>query len=90
MANTTSALTDEQKSNLQRSRILEERLLQWLDEMTNANLVAVNQHPPYERPYDGRCVSLARTNLETAFMWLNKAICKPPRLNLEEEDTAQA
>lgn len=82
MANTTNALTDEQKANLQRSRILEERLLCWIDEMQAdpANYAGTSM----------RSLSIARTNLQTAFMWLNHAICKPPRLNLEEEDAAQA
>lgn len=34
---------------------------------------------------DPRCLALAKTHLETGFMWLNRAIFQPGRVRLPED-----
>lgn len=36
---------------------------------------------------DPRCLALAKTHLETGFMWLNRAIFQPGRVRLPEDPT---
>jgi hypothetical protein len=36
-----------------------------------------------ELAVDKRCLTIAKTELQTAFMWLNRAIFKPQRITLD-------
>ena len=53
---------------------LEERVLRRLDEMlANAD-------------YDKRMIAIARTNIQDAFMWANRAVFQPERVSLPENE----
>lgn len=51
----------------------EERILRVMDEMAR------------DLEYDGRMVALARTHIQTGFMWLNRAVFQPSRVALPED-----
>lgn len=53
---------------------LEERVLRRIDEMSVTD------------EYDQRMISLARTNVQQAFMWLNRAVFQPTRVKLPEDN----
>lgn len=62
------------------NRLLEERMLRVID-----NLSA----PPSDaaRPtFDGRSLAVARTQMQDAFMWLNRAVINAPRAMLPEDE----
>jgi hypothetical protein len=52
---------------------LEEQLLQRIELLESDEELAV----------DKRCLAIAKTELQTAFMWLNRAIFKPQRITLD-------
>jgi hypothetical protein len=52
---------------------LEEQLLQRIELLESDEDLAV----------DKRCLAIAKTELQTAFMWLNRAIFKPQRITLD-------
>lgn len=58
----------------------EERLLRKLDAMQEATRKGPNDSGP--NPYDGRWLAIGRTNLEQAFMAINRAVFKPGRAKL--------
>lgn len=55
------------------NKVVEEQILRNIDKLAMTNVV------------DARCLALARTQLEQAFMWLNRAIFKPERIKLPGE-----
>jgi hypothetical protein len=55
-------------------KVMEEQILQRIDELR-----AMDE-------YDQRNLSVAFTKIQEAFMWLNRAIFQPARLNLPEDD----
>jgi hypothetical protein len=63
---------------IQEHRLMEERLLRhienrmWLDDNG-------------QEACDQRAASIARTKVQEAFMWLNRAITRPPRIGLPED-----
>jgi hypothetical protein len=58
------------------NKILEERVLRQIDaHVRNNDSVEINQ----------RMVALARTKAQEAFMWLNRAVFQPARINLPED-----
>ena len=59
---------------------IEERVLRQIDKHTLAN-DAIN--------VDQRMVALARTNIQQAFMWLNRAAFQPGRVQLPEDNTSE-
>ena len=59
-------------------KIAEERLLRMIDTL-------------YAQPhYDKRWLNIARTNLEIAFMALNRSVFQPERISLAEDDADTA
>jgi len=52
---------------------LEERVLRQIDKMC------------LDQSNDQRMVALARTNIQQSFMWLNRAVFQPSRINLPED-----
>lgn len=56
------------------NKILEERCIRAAE--------AIRDNPEM----DGRMAALAITNLQSAFMWLNRAVFQPTRVSLPEED----
>lgn len=53
------------------NKILEEKILRILDELSQNNLI------------DKRWLSIGRTNIELGFMAINRSIFKPKRIDLE-------
>lgn len=39
--------------------------------------------------YDKRCLAIAMHDMQTAFMWLNRAVFQPKRIQLPEDATQQ-
>lgn len=66
--------SDEKVSFVNGNKELEERVLRRLDEMA-----AIED-------FDQRMVALARTNIQDAFMWANRAVFRPERAKLPEDD----
>lgn len=66
--------TDDKVALVNENKILEERVLRQIDKMRNSGTA-----------YDQRMVALANTGIQEAFMWLNRAVFQPTRINLPEE-----
>lgn len=56
-----------------RNKVLEEKILRQIDEHVLLNASS-------DRDIDQRAVSLARTKIQEAFMWLNRGVFQPERL----------
>lgn len=65
---------------------LEERVLRQIDRMTDVR----GGDGPYVPPtgHDQRMVALARTKVQEAFMWLNRAVFQPGRVKLPEDPSS--
>jgi len=61
------------------AKLLEERVLRHLD-----RLVGMGGR------IDQRMVELARTNIQLAFMWANRAVFQPGRVRLPEDDNGSS
>ena len=57
------------------NKILEERVLRQIDYMKSDRCEGV----------DGRMLAIAHTNIQQAFMWMNRAVFQPERINLPED-----
>lgn len=69
--------SDENVSLVNENKALEERVLRQIDKH-------VRNHNSFE--IDQRMVALARTKVQEAFMWLNRAVFQPGRVNLPEDE----
>lgn len=65
-------------------------------ELVNANkaleervLRAIDQHKMLGDLLDQRCVAIAYTHIQDAFMWLNRSIFQPQRISLPEDTFLQ-
>lgn len=65
-------LSDQQKEEMNSLKEIEEQILRSIDNMERKAHI-----------YDPRSLALGKTNLQQAFMWLNRAIAKPQRVQLE-------
>ena len=65
------ALSDEQIAMMNENKLLEELVLRQIDRHVRDRDSA---------EIDQRMVALARTHLQEAFMWLNRAIAQPTRI----------
>lgn len=70
------------------NKVLEERCLRQLDKMTKQNMDADAAGKGHSEMHDPRLMALSRTALQEAFMWMNRAIFKPTRTSLPEDDGA--
>lgn len=66
--------TDEKVQIVNRAKELEERVLRHLDSLS------------YDVSFDQRMVSIARTGIQEAFMWANRAVFQPSRITLPEDE----
>lgn len=71
--------SDKNVALVNENKILEERCLRQIDRLLGANVDANGNL------YDLRMISLARTKLQEAFMWLNRAVFQPRRIALPED-----
>jgi hypothetical protein len=55
------------------NKVTEERILRVIDTLSQ------------QAGGDPRCLALARTHIETGFMWLNRAIFRPERVKLGDD-----
>lgn len=62
--------TDERVNLVNENKILEERVLRQIEKIKDAG------------GYDGRMAALALTGIQDAFMWLNRAVFQPSRIDL--------
>lgn len=65
--------TDDKVQTVNRAKELEERALRHLD--------ALSADPATDK----RMVAIARTGIQEAFMWANRAVFQPGRVNLPED-----
>lgn len=82
--------SDDKVAVVNRNKILEERVLRQIDAMDKASLddaVAAGKGRP--NLYDPRMIALARTGIQEAFMWLNRAVFQPTRVILPEDNVAK-
>lgn len=70
------AQSDEKVALVNDAKALEERCLRHLDKLRAAGAT-----------YDQRMVSIAFTGLQEAFMWANRAVFQPTRIDLPEDST---
>lgn len=68
------AQSDDNVRTVNENKVLEERVLRQLDFMQVKGT-----------SYDQRMVALARTKIQEAFMWANRAVFQPGRVALPEE-----
>jgi hypothetical protein len=68
--------TSENVELVNENKAIEERVLRQIDKH-------VRNHGSTE--IDQRMVALARTKTQEAFMWLNRAVFQPTRINLPED-----
>lgn len=64
--------SEENKRLVNENKVLEERVLRQLDELQNGGV-----------KFDQRCVALGRTKIQEAFMWINRGIFQPQRIDIE-------
>jgi hypothetical protein len=70
------AQSDENVALVNENKILEERVLRQIDKhVRNRDSQDIDQ----------RMVALARTGIQDAFMWLNRAVFQPKRVSLPED-----
>ncbi len=78
------AQTDDKVELVNQNKVLEERVLRQIDAMRRDNTAAeANGQKP---PHDARMMALAVTNIQEAFMWLNRAVFQPTRIALPEDE----
>jgi hypothetical protein len=65
---------------------LEERCLRQIDAMSRHNMDMDQQGLGKSAQYDPRMMALARTGIQEAFMWLNRAVFQPGRVTLPEDN----
>ncbi len=65
-------------ATVNRAKELEERCLRHLDDLVK------------ETCHDGRMIALARTGIQEAFMWANRAVFQPARVPLPEDAPLEA
>lgn len=63
----------------------EERLLRKLDGMTRQQPTSIGMQLGEA---DQRLLAIGRTHLQTAFMFINRAVFQPQRINLPEDDAS--
>lgn len=71
--------SDEKVALVNENKVLEERVMRQLDAM-----VDMTGH------VDQRMVALGRTNIQQAFMWINRAVFQPGRVTLPEDGVGSA
>lgn len=59
----------ENKALINENKVLEEQVLRQLDKLANGGV-----------KFDQRCIALGRTQIQQAFMWINRGIFQPQRL----------
>lgn len=69
--------TDEKVAVVNANKALEERCLRQVDAMMGSHK---------ETGYDPRMIALAKTGIQDAFMWLNRAVFQPGRVRLPEDE----
>lgn len=65
--------SDDKVATVNKNKELEERVLRQLDAMVA------------DGSYDGRMLALGRTGIQEAFMWINRAVFQPTRIDLPED-----
>lgn len=77
------AQSDAKVALVNQNKELEERVLRQIDAIN-----IENESRPLGQPniYDPRMTALARTGIQEAFMWLNRAIFQPQRVSLPEDE----
>lgn len=66
--------TEPNKRLINANKESEERIMRVIDSLL-----------PPEKGYDARSLNLAKTNIQQGFMWLNRAIFQPQRVDLPED-----
>jgi len=69
-----TAVSADKKEIVNENKVLEEIVKRRIDEIMKRDDV------------DKRHIALANTNIEQAFMWLNRGIFQPQRIKLNEEE----
>ncbi len=65
--------SDDRVQTVNTAKALEERVLRHLD--------TIMAHPDYDK----RMIAIARTGIQEAFMWANRAVFQPARIDLPED-----
>ena len=68
------------------NKILEERVLLQIDKMNKHNMDMESAGIGKSGQHDPRMMALARTDIQEAFMWLNRAVFQPTRIDLPEDN----
>ena len=79
------AQSDDRIALANEGKELEERYLRWLDKLATLNSPPALDHQ--DAMIDGRCLALARSNIEQGAMWAIRSIFKPQRVKLPEDAT---
>lgn len=77
--------SDEKVAVVNVNKELEERVLRQIDAMMRTRTCQSVNDPAGESAYDPRMMALARTGVQEAFMWLNRAVFQPTRVTLPED-----
>ncbi len=68
--------TDEKVALVNENKVLEEKVLRQIEKSKAAGA------------YDGRMASIAFTGVQEAFMWLNRAVFQPSRIDLPPDTSS--
>ncbi|QND53434.1 cyclic nucleotide-binding protein [Phyllobacterium sp. 628] len=79
------AQSDKAVALVNENKILEERCLRQIDAMNKHNMDAEAAGIAKSGQYDPRMMALARTGIQEAFMWMNRAVFQPDRIKLPED-----
>lgn len=80
------AQSDDKVALVNENKVLEERCLRQLDAMNKHNMNMEDKGLGKSAQYDPRMMALARTGIQEAFMWMNRAVFQPTRISLPEDD----
>ena len=76
--------SDEKVAHVNINKELEERCLRQIEFLQGRLIDADATH--YIAAYDHRMLALARTSIQEAFMWMNRAVFQPDRISLPEDE----
>lgn len=77
--------SDDRVSIVNQNKEIEERCLRQIDRMMGKGFSCLDSSE-----FDQRMVAIARTKLQESFMWLNRAVFQPQRINVPEDTGASS
>ena len=78
--------SDQKVALVNENKVLEERVLRQIEKHLHVTVDRADATGVERVDVDLRMVALARTKVQEAFMWLNRAVFQPVRVKLPEDE----